>query len=164
MLARVLALGCRYCESHHPFLSSRKCINTLFFCVTSSSDNNVLTAGCLAQPARDGFWRGGSENCKKVGTYCRQDEGRQLQVNFLLGFKVLANLGGICSLKFSGRRCWPIWTTPGLLTLARTCLPAARLTSTLSRSELIIIIAIANSLNGQKQCFQKCLELRTWSF
>ena len=40
-----------------------------------------------------------------------------------------------CNLKLSGRRCWPTWTTPGLLTPARTCLPAPRLTLTLFRSE-----------------------------
>ena len=60
-----------------------------------NGSKSVPSAGSLAKPARDDFRRGGAEDCKEVGPYRRQDEGRQLQVNFLLCFKVLANLGGV---------------------------------------------------------------------
>ena len=88
MLARVLALGCRNCESHHLFLSLRKCLKTILF--VWKMGLKVPSAGSLAKPARDDFRRGGAENCKEVGPYRRQDEGRQLQVRILLCLKVLA--------------------------------------------------------------------------
>ena len=62
--------------------------NTLF--LREKCSKSVATAGSLAKPARDDFRRGGAENCKEVGPYRRQDEGRQLQVRILLCLKVLA--------------------------------------------------------------------------
>ena len=94
MLARVLALGCRNCESHHLFLPLRKCLEIPFF-LREKCAESVPTAGSLAKPARDDFRRGGAENCKEVCPYCRQDEGRQLQVRFLLCLKELATPKGI---------------------------------------------------------------------
>ena len=152
MLPRVLALGCRNCEFHHLFLS--------FLLDNISVDEKLRpTSYLLCMKIVWNFFRfqGALPNLPEMvsdeeaqrtarksalivarmkdGSFRSGHNSKQSWIKVLLNVELIRKMAkmSISIFLLSGLRCWPTWTTQGLLTRARICLLAPRLMLTLYR-------------------------------